>query len=117
MESTPSSLSTASHPILSRLFGPQAPWTPTTYGALGGLVVLWVAELIVTWGAWGNLTIDSGHEMYVPALLAGGKTLYRDTWFMYGPAGPSFNASRFRRFGIPLSILSCARALSYLIHV
>ena len=115
MESTPSSLSTASHPILSRLFGPQAPWTPTTYGALGSLVVLWVAELIVTWGAWGNLTIDSGHEMYVPALLAGGKTLYRDTWFMYGPAGPYFNAYLFRLFGIHLSVLYWAGALSALL--
>ena len=111
----PSSLSTGAHPILSRLFGSRAPWTPTTYGALGSLVVLWVAELIVTWGAWGNLTIDSGHEMYVPALLAEGKTLYRDTWFMYGPAGPYFVAYLFRLFGIHLTVLYWAGALSALV--
>jgi len=78
-------------------------------------VVLWVAELIVTWGAWGNLTIDSGHEMYVPALLAEGKTLYRDTWFMYGPAGPYFVAYLFRLFGIHLTVLYWAGALSALV--
>ena len=78
-------------------------------------MVLWVAELIVTWGAWGNLTIDSGHEMYVPALLAEGKTLYRDTWFMYGPAGPYFVAYLFRLFGIHLTVLYWAGALSALV--
>jgi hypothetical protein len=52
--------------------------------------------------------------MYVPALLAGGKTLYRDTWFMYGPAGPYFNAYLFRLFGIHLSVLYWAGALSAL---
>src|SRR2546423_15211815 len=114
MESMPSSLSTGSHSILSRLFGSQAPWTPTTYGALGSLVVLWVAELIVTWGAWGNLTIDSGHEMYIPALLAEGKMLYRDLWFNFGPLAPYFNSYLFRLFGIHLSVLYWAGSLTAL---
>jgi hypothetical protein len=78
------------------------------------LVALWGAQLYGTWGAWGDVTIDSGHEMYVPALLATGKTLYRDTWFMYGPAGPYLNAYLFRTFGIHLSVLYWAGALSAL---
>lgn len=53
--------------------------------------------------------------MYVPVLLAGGKTLYRDTWFMYGPAGPYFNSYLFRLFGIHLSVLYWAGAFSSLV--
>ena len=53
--------------------------------------------------------------MYVPALLAEGKTLYRDTWFMYGPAGPYFVAYLFRLFGIHLTVLYWAGALSALV--
>jgi hypothetical protein len=114
MEHTPYIASSTRNPILSELFGSKVPWTPTTYCALGSLVVLWAAQLTLTWGAWGDLTIDSGHEMYVPALLAGGKTLYRDTWFMYGPAGPYFNDYLFRLFGIHLSVLYWAGAFSSL---
>jgi len=114
MEHTPSTVSPTRNPILSELFGSKVPWTPKTYCALGSLVVLWAAQLTLTWAAWGDLTIDSGHEMYVPALLAGGKTLYRDTWFMYGPAGPYFNAYLFRLFGIHLSVLYWAGAFSSL---
>jgi hypothetical protein len=77
-------------------------------------VVLWSAQLLWTWGAWGDVTIDSGHEMYVPALLAGGKTLYRDTWFMYGPAGPYVNTFLFHLFGIHLNVLYWAGALASL---
>jgi hypothetical protein len=115
MLDTSSTVSPTRNPILSELFGSKAPWTPKTYCALGSLVVLWAVQLTLTWGAWGDLTIDSGHEMYVPVLLAGGKTLYRDTWFMYGPAGPYFNAYLFRLFGIHLSVLYWAGAFSSLV--
>src|SRR6202051_5414249 len=67
-------------------------WNPTTYVALLMLVALWAVKVYSTWAAWGNLTIDSGHEMYIPALLAQGKVLYRDVWFPYGPAAPHFKS-------------------------
>jgi len=114
MESNPPVHSFESHPLWSKLFAPPVRWTPATCCALAGLVALWAAQLYGTWGAWGDVTIDSGHEMYVPALLATGKTLYRDTWFMYGPAGPYVNAYLFRTFGIHLSVLYWAGALSAL---
>ncbi len=69
------------------------------------LVVLWAVKVYTTWAAWGDLTIDSGHEMYVPALLAEGKMLYRDAWFLYGPAAPYFNSYLFRLFGMHLNVL------------
>src|SRR5580765_7260917 len=114
MESTSSQPIPEQYPGWTRLFGPPNRWTTVTFCALGSLVVLWSAQLLWTWGAWGDVTIDSGHEMYVPALLAGGKTLYRDTWFMYGPAGPYVNTFLFHLFGIHLNVLYWAGALASL---
>jgi hypothetical protein len=56
------------------------------------LVILWLAKVYSTWARWEDLSIDSGHEMYIPLLLAQGKELYRDVWFMYGPLAPYFNS-------------------------
>jgi hypothetical protein len=101
---------------VSRLFqvGPPSAWSAAPVAALASVVLLWGWQLYATWGAWGNLTIDSGHEMYVPAVLAQGKTLYRDVWFMYGPASPYFNSYLFRVFGIHLNVLYWAGSLSAL---
>ena len=92
----------------------STPWNPTTYIALLMLIVLWAVKVYSTWAAWGNLTIDSGHEMYIPALLAQGKVLYRDVWFPYGPAAPYFNSYLFRLFGVKLNVLYWAGSLSAL---
>ena len=71
-------------------------------------------KLYTTWGAWGNLTIDSGHEMYIPSVLAEGKKLYRDVWHIYGPAAPYFTSYLYRLFGVKLSVLYWAGSLSAL---
>jgi hypothetical protein len=93
---------------------PDTPWNYTTSVALLTLVLLWAWKLYTTWGAWGDLTIDSGHEMYVPSLLSQGKQLYRDVWFMYGPAAPYFTSFLFRLFGVNLNVLYWAGSLSAL---
>ena len=93
---------------------PDTPWNYTTSVALLTLVLLWAWKLYTTWGAWGNLTIDSGHEMYIPSLLAQGKQLYRDVWYMYGPAAPYFTSFLFRLFGVNLNVLYWAGSLSAL---
>jgi hypothetical protein len=90
------------------------PWNPRTYVGLLLLTALWAVQVFATWGAWGNLTIDSGHEMYIPALLAQGKVLYRDVWYPYGPAAPYFNSYLFRMFGVNLNVLYWAGSLSAL---
>jgi hypothetical protein len=95
-------------------FGAPVSWNPTTYAAFLALVALWVVKVQTTWAAWGSLSVDSGHEMYIPALLAGGKQLYRDVWFMYGPASAYFNSYLYRIFGIQLSVLYWAGSLSAL---
>ena len=101
--------------FLSRMVpDPKLSWNFATYAALLMLVALWAVKVYTTWAAWGDLTIDSGHEMYVPALLAEGKMLYRDVWFLYGPAAPYFNSYLFRLFGMHLNVLYWAGSLSAL---
>ncbi len=96
------------------LGGSSSTWNSTTVAGLGALVVLWGVKLYLTWGAWGSLTVDCGHEMYVPAMLARGKMLYRDVWFLYGPAAPYFNSYLFRIFGERLNVLYWAGLLTLL---
>src|SRR6266550_2347976 len=99
----------------SRLIsGSPERWNLTTWGALLTLIVLWAALLHATWATWGNLTIDSGHEMYVPTVLSEGKMLYRDVWFMYFPAAPYLNSYLFRLFGAHLNVLYLAGSFSAL---
>ena len=94
--------------------GGSKPWNLKTYVALLLLTALWAVQVFFTWAAWGNLTIDSGHEMYIPTLLAQGKVLYRDVWYPYGPAAPYFNSYLFRLFGVSLNVLYWAGSLSAL---
>jgi hypothetical protein len=89
-------------------------WRRTTLLALIGLVLLWATLFIATWGHWGNLTVDSGREMYVPAELVQGKTLYRDIWYLYTPASPYFNSLLYHLFGINVTVLYWAGSLSAL---
>lgn len=90
------------------------PWDATTYLALAALILLWAVRMYTTYGTWGNLSIDSGHEAYVPAVLAQGKVLYRDVFWMYTPLAPYVNAALFRVFGIRLEVLYWAGSFAAL---
>ncbi len=100
--------------VFSELSGPEVPWNRTTYITLGALGALWALLMYSTWATWGELTVDCGREMYVPAALAAGKMLYRDVWFLNGPAAPYFNSLLFRLFGVNLNVLYWAGSLSAL---
>ena len=91
--------------VFSELSGPEVPWNRTTVVALAVLGVLWALLMYSTWATWGELTADCGREMYVPAVLSEGKMLYRDVWFLNGPAAPYFNSVLFRLFGVNLNVL------------
>ena len=82
--------------------------------ALLTLTALWGWRVYATWATWGNLTVDCGREMYVPALLAEGKTLYRDVYYPYLPAAPYLNSVLFRAFGVKLNVLYWAGSLAAL---
>ena len=99
---------------LSELTAAPAFWDRNTYAALLALVLLWAARVYSTWATWGNLSVDSGREMYVPAMLAQGKMLYRDVWYGYLPLAPYWNAFLFRSFGMHLNVLYWAGALAAL---
>ncbi|HVN08477.1 MAG TPA: hypothetical protein VMV61_05865, partial [Patescibacteria group bacterium] len=92
----------------------SAEWNAATWAGLAAFVAVWAWKFSSTWAAWGNLTIDSGHEMYVPWMLARGKMLYRDVWFLYGPGGPYFTSWLFRLFGARLNVLYWAGSVSAL---
>lgn len=77
----------------------------TIFGGIALLTVIAVLRMYWTWATWGNLSIDSGHETYVPAVLAQGKMLYRDLWYHYGPIAPYVNSYLFRIFGVHLNVL------------
>jgi hypothetical protein len=111
---TPAPLRRRLSELLTSVPGPQVRWSRATCAALVALICSWAALFYATWARWGNLTIDSGHEMYVPAALAAGKMLYRDVWFMYGPAAPYFNSYLFRLFGAHLRVLYWAGSLAAL---
>jgi len=114
-EEAPSSLSKFFDSYFSRLFaGSPTPWDLKTLGGFAALIILWGAWMHGTWGAWGQLTTDSGREMYVPSVLLEGKTLYRDVWYPYGPLAPYLNSFLFSKFGVNLSVLYWAGSLSAL---
>ena len=73
--------------------------------ARGVLLLVLVLICGITWEKWGNLTVDCGREMYIPAAISQGKRLYFDLWYPYGPLIPYWNAFLFRIFGIHLSVL------------
>ncbi|HXA57060.1 MAG TPA: hypothetical protein VNU84_06450 [Candidatus Acidoferrum sp.] len=87
-------------------------WGRSGLFGLGALVALWAVLFRWTWATWGSVTIDSGREMYVPAVLSQGQVLYRDISYAYTPLAPYFNALLFRMFGIHLEILYWAGALA-----
>jgi len=99
---------------LSEPLGPPVHWTRTTYFGLLTLVVFWAVRMYTTWATWGDVTIDSGHEMYVPVVLLEGKTLYRDIWYMHGPLGPYLNSYLYHVFGVHLNVLYWAGSLTAL---
>jgi hypothetical protein len=76
--------------------------------ARGALLFITAIICILTWQKWGMLTIDCGHEMYLPAALSEGKRLYFDVWYPYGPLIPYWHALLFRLFGIHLWLLETA---------
>ena len=94
--------------------GREVRWNSTTVVALLSLILFWAYRMYSTWATWGNLSIDAGREMYVPSVLAQGKMLYRDVWFLYGPAAPCFNSYLFRVFGLRLEVLYWAGSISAL---
>jgi hypothetical protein len=67
--------------------------------AAGAALAAW------TWGAWPDVMVDFGRELYVPWRIVEGDTLYRDLAWFNGPLSPHWNAGAFALFGVGLSTL------------
>jgi hypothetical protein len=85
-----------------------------TYLGFAALLTAWIWRLWVNWACWGSLTVDCGRELYVAAMLARGKMLYRDVWYLYHPAAPYFNSLLFRIFGVRVEVFYIAGSLAAL---
>jgi hypothetical protein len=99
---------------LIELTAVPAPWNLRAAAALISLVAIWAVRFYTTWATWGLLPVDIGREMYVPAMLANGKMLYRDVWYGYTPLAPYINALLFHFGGIHLNVLYWAGSLAAL---
>lgn len=82
---------------------------PTTDN-IARTVLLLIGAIVcaLTWRKWGVVTVDCGHEMYVPMALSRGSRLYFDVWYAYGPLIPYWHALLFHLFGVQLWVLETA---------
>ena len=72
--------------------------------ARGAIVVVALFLAWLTWAHWGDIQVDCGRELYVPAEILRGKLLYRDLWYPYGPLEPYFAAALIGLFGQHLNV-------------
>jgi hypothetical protein len=79
--------------------------------------VLFVLLTFLSWRRWLLPFQDSGRELLIADLVAGGKTLYRDVSYSYGPAPAYLDAAAFRLFGRDLDALVALRLLLALLGV
>ena len=77
--------------------GGVAPWLQ-----LAALAGAFAALFAWTFGAWPDVVIDYGRELYVPWRMLEGEQLFRDLSWFNGPLSPHWNALVFRLFGVGL---------------
>ena len=75
---------------------------------LGGPALLLATAagmLAFSWGAWPNVFVDFGRELYVPWRLAEGESLHADIAWFNGPLSVYAHAALFALFGPGLWLL------------
>ena len=63
------------------------------------------------WGAWNDVLVDYGRELYVPWRITEGDVLYRDLAYFNGPLSAYLNALVFTVLGVSLRSLTIANVL------
>ena len=63
------------------------------------------------WGAWNDVLVDFGRELYVPWRLSEGEVLHRDLAYFNGPLSPYWNALWFKLLGPSLRTLTLVNAV------
>jgi hypothetical protein len=80
---------------------------PVVFLAAGPLVLLASAAIMAwwTWGAWPDVLVDFGQQLYLAWQLAEGRVLFTDLAYFNGPLSPYVNALAFKVFGVGLRTL------------
>jgi hypothetical protein len=68
----------------------------------------WVHGAAMGWGTWGEVASDTGRDLELARLMAGGARLYADVAYYYGPLAPHVNALLVRCFGAQLDVFVIA---------
>jgi hypothetical protein len=76
-----------------------------------GLGLLGLLLLASLWGRGGELLLDFGRELYVFAQMAGGKVLYRDIDYRFGPLAPAVNALAMKLAGASVGTVLAGNVL------
>lgn len=93
---------------------PQEPqWLRLLARWAGFALMVGVAIFLLrrSWFAWPDVLVDFGRELYVPWMLAEGRTLYRDVAYFNGPLSPTWNALVFQIAGVRLTALVASNFL------
>lgn len=81
-------------------------WALTIAAVLVYPLLLWRG-----WGAWNDVLVDYGRELYVPWRINEGEVLYRDLAYFNGPLSPYWNSLVFLVAGVSLRSLTIANAI------
>jgi hypothetical protein len=86
-----------------------------SFGLLGPLLIAaaFVGLAWWTWGAWPDVLVDFGRELYVPWRLSEGAVLHRDIAWFSGPLSQHVNAFLFAWAGVSLSTLVWANLVFF----
>ena len=97
--------------------GTSAPDAPTPLERRVGRALTLLAWALLPyclwqgWGAWNDVLVDFGRELYVPWRLTEGDVLYRDVAYFNGPLSPHWNALWFSVLGPSLRTLTIVNAV------
>ena len=78
----------APSPAVARPVEAVRAWASTERAAQGALAGVFVILLALTWGSWGDLTMDTGYDLLAASRTAGGELPYVDYNYFYGPLSP-----------------------------
>jgi 4-amino-4-deoxy-L-arabinose transferase-like glycosyltransferase len=72
----------------TRPFAAARSWAAAERAAPVALAAWFVLLAALGWGAWGDLTMDTGYDLLAASRTADGELPYADYTYFYGPAGP-----------------------------
>lgn len=78
----------------------------------GILLIILALCATFTINLFGDILTDSGTEAYYPELIAKGKVLYKDLFYIYSPLALQINATLYSIFGFKLEVLRGAAFFS-----